>query len=724
MSMLVLKRKFSPVFLLFFTSAGFPDSLALAADAPAKAAEPLQTVEVAGPRANAQRRNETAAKIVITSDELQRFGDNELSSVLRRQPGISVVVNELRLRGLGAGYTQILVNGDAVAPGFSIDSISPDLIERVEILRTTTAEFSAQAIAGTINIILKKNVSRAKKEFKFSLAHDQHNWNPALGLEVADKTDGFSDALTANLSRTGYETDPLVNERVYDANGKLIADRLLHQRNIADFKRISATPRLNWSLENGDTISWQSFIDYYHNDNWGGDHETTLSGQSTQYPANNYLALSHTVMLRSDVNWAHRLNADAKLNLKLGLQYNKRNTDYVFNGFGLNVDSPFVRHVVSNAIDSSFTSSGKYLSRIFDEHSLALGWDAALIQRSEARVQYDRQPYASLIDELDEDYQAHVRRLALFAQDEWDMTSRLQAYLGLRWEGLNTETEGRLMTAVQTRSSVWSPVMQFLWKLPDSEKDQLRFALSRTYKAPTTRNLVPRRYTANNDNGPNNPDFQGNPHLLPELAWSLDVAYETYFSKESMVSLSVYAKRVQDVTVQNLYQQNGVWISSPYNDGTANVVGIEFDSKFALSSLFPHAPAVDVRMNAARNWSRLNSVPGPDNRLTDQVPLTANLGADYKMTDKQTVGFNMNFQNGGVVQVTPGLRTYSGVSRNVDLYALWKLEQKAQIRLTINNLLHQDNLQASLFSDATGKTRRLVTTPGNTTIRLVFEKNL
>jgi outer membrane receptor protein involved in Fe transport len=87
---------------------------------------------------------------------------------------------------------------------------------------------------------------------------------------------------------------------------------------------------------------------------------------------------------------------------------------------------------------------------------------------------------------LDENYRADVRRLALFAQDEWDISRQWQAYLGLRWEGLRTAIQGRTMVDTNTSSSVWSPVIQTLWKLPGTEKDQLRFALSRTYKAPVT----------------------------------------------------------------------------------------------------------------------------------------------------------------------------------------------------------------------------------------------
>jgi len=489
-----------------------------------KSADAIQTVEVGGPGATAQRKNDTAAKIVVNAAELMQYGDTQLSAVLKRQPGISVVGNELRMRGLGAGYTQILLNGDPVAPGFSIDSIDPALIERVEILRTTTAEFSAQAVAGSINIILKKTAGSAKKEFKAAIAHSEHNWNPTLSLEAADRHAGFSYSVTGTVSKTGDENSPAVTESIVSPDGKSRVPRLIQQKNLADFWRLALTPRLNWSMGNGDTLSWQSLIDFYRNVNWGCDHETAAPEDASQYPDNNYRASSHTGLLRSDLSWAHRIDADSKLNAKLGLNYNKRETDYNFYGYPLGQSQAFNRHVVSNAIDSSVSSSGKYLSRFRDGHSLALGWDVTQTQRSETRAQYDRQPHAAGIDTLFEDYQANVRRVAVFAQDEWDVTSHLQAYLGMRWEGLNTETAGRLMSSVQTRSSVWSPVMQLLWKLPEQEKDQLRFALSRTYKAPTTRSLVPRRYTANNDNGPNNPDFQGNPQLLPELAWGADLA--------------------------------------------------------------------------------------------------------------------------------------------------------------------------------------------------------
>ena len=69
--------------------------------------------------------------------------------MLKRQPGISVVNGiggrggEIRMRGLGKGYTQILLNGDPAPDGFSLDGLAPELVERIEIQRAATADQGA-----------------------------------------------------------------------------------------------------------------------------------------------------------------------------------------------------------------------------------------------------------------------------------------------------------------------------------------------------------------------------------------------------------------------------------------------------------------------------------------------------------------------------------------------------------------------------------------------------
>ena len=68
------------------------------------------------------------------------------------------------LRGLGAGFTQILVNGRPI-PGAGndrtvfVDRIPAEIIDRIEIIRSPTADIDSQGIGGTINIILKDGAS-------------------------------------------------------------------------------------------------------------------------------------------------------------------------------------------------------------------------------------------------------------------------------------------------------------------------------------------------------------------------------------------------------------------------------------------------------------------------------------------------------------------------------------------------------------------------------------
>ncbi len=73
-------------------------------------------------------------------------------------------------------------------PGFSIETLSPDQIERIEIYRSATAEFSTQAIAGTINIVLRKVVSLRRRELKLGASATNGQVSTRTSGEVSDRT--------------------------------------------------------------------------------------------------------------------------------------------------------------------------------------------------------------------------------------------------------------------------------------------------------------------------------------------------------------------------------------------------------------------------------------------------------------------------------------------------------------------------------------------------------
>jgi hypothetical protein len=94
-------------------------------------------------------------------------------------------------------------------------------------------------------------------------------------------------------------------------------------------------------------------------------------------------------------------------------------------------------------------------------------------------------------------------------------------------------------------------------------------------------------------------------------------------------------------------------------------------------------------------------VPGPNNRLDGQTPLSATLGADYK-SGALTLGGSFVFKNGGEVRVSGNQLTYVSVRRDLDLYALWKFDPRLQLRVATANLLGQDNVSASTYAAAAG----------------------
>ena len=151
------------------------------------------------------------------------------------------------MRGLGSGYTLILLNGDPVAPGFSIDSISPDLIERIEVMRAPTADKSNQAIAGTINIILKKVVHERQKNIKTYVANEYGKPSESLSGQLSDRAGTTSYTLAGEIRHEEYYS--IENDLRLGSNpqGQNMTGSLSHLAYDYTVNTASLTPRINWN---------------------------------------------------------------------------------------------------------------------------------------------------------------------------------------------------------------------------------------------------------------------------------------------------------------------------------------------------------------------------------------------------------------------------------------------------------------------------------------------
>ena len=161
--------------------------LATAQTQPASTSSPeaLQTVTVTGSHI-VRTDSETPSPVqVITSVDLQNSGYTNTQEVLKNltangQGTLSQSFNGafasgaagIALRGLNVGYTLVLIDGHRTAPYpigddgqrsfVDVANIPFDSIERIEVLKDgASAVYGSDAIAGVINIILKKTYDGA-----------------------------------------------------------------------------------------------------------------------------------------------------------------------------------------------------------------------------------------------------------------------------------------------------------------------------------------------------------------------------------------------------------------------------------------------------------------------------------------------------------------------------------------------------------------------------------
>lgn len=152
------------------------------------------------------------------------------------------------------------------------------------MLRAASAEFSTQSIAGTINIILKRAIKKGQRELKAGVGKGRNFLNPNVNLQLPDKAGQVSYSVTANALHRKYEHHSPTAEEGFDPSGRLVTQRNTRSLDNGQFNALNLSPRLNWTLANGDTITSQTFLNV--NRYSGNDQATTVTTARAQpsYP--------------------------------------------------------------------------------------------------------------------------------------------------------------------------------------------------------------------------------------------------------------------------------------------------------------------------------------------------------------------------------------------------------------------------------------------------------
>lgn len=666
------------------------------------------------------RRDDTAAKIVVNTEELTKYGDSSIVDALKRVPGVSVFSTgrgaDIRMRGLGNGYTQILVNGEPAPAGFSIESLNPAQVERIEVIRSAIAEYSTESVAGTINIVLKKIAKIAERQIQVGYGGDATERTPRAMFSISDRNGKLSYSLSANSRVTWFNRNP----SIIDINDSIsgATDQLTRSQEIGRFSFFNLIPRFTWTLNNGDTISSENLISYTKFQ-FGSDQQVNaILGPPPDYRQLDLRVKTKTASETSDLSWSSRRWQDTKVEVKVGIQASNGDNDSsrtIFN----QLSASTANSQNFSTTQKVYRTSGKLTKKIADSHELTTGWEASRNSRNEDSQEINAVAGGFFAAPLSLNSNATLLRSAAFIQDDWTLSSNWSIYLGARVEHLTTDV--RADSESHVSANIWSPIFQTLFKLPNYSNDQVRLALTRTFKAPELTSLIPLRHR-NEQNSSTNPDVEGNASLRPEVANGIDITYEHYFNKTALFSIGASSRNIQDYTLMLIDQgTDGRWISTPVNAGSARTRGLELEAKFPLNLLSKNWPAVELRSSLSRNWSSVDQVPGPNNRVAQQVPFQSSFSADYSV-GALTTGGSFTFRRGAWSNVTAAQSTFTITRRDLDLYALWKLKEKRQIRVTLGNLLKADDVTANRFASDQGTLTRTVKSSGYSSARVLFEQ--
>ena len=681
----------------------------------------LKAVEIRANRETEERRQSTAAKIVIGREEIERYGDSTLGELFKRLPGVTVggrpgQGGAPRMRGLGSGYTQILIDGERAPRGFSTDDIAPEQVERIEILRAPTAETGAQAVAGTINIITRGGYAKTLNNLNLGTSVENGHTSPGASWSRNDTVDGVNYNVSVAVAHSERNSDQVKTTLSDNLVTNTQVNQVESTASTSQRDMLHANARLQWNGAGGDTFTLMPMLIATQRKGQSSSVLTQTDGQAP-YDSSAGTSESSYNSLRLAGSWAHKMEGGGRwlLNSSLGRSQWRNEAWQSY----LGGHHPDPSDTQSDQQDTTWSTTAKYTQSIADKHSLVSGVELESNQRNETAS--SRRAGEAALTDFDGNLLASSVRAAVYTQDEWEIDPHWAAHAGLRWEGIRTRgSVSAGADEVGNDSQVLTPLLHAVWRPDLAVKDQWRASLTRSYRAPYLSNLIAAHtentmYPASGSNTQLQPDTAGNPNLMPELATGVDLAFEHYLSRGGLLSANFFVRQISNVmrsqtTLESVSWSNVPrWVARMQNVGAATTQGVELEAKLRLTEWLADAPPVDLRANLSLFRSSLDGVSGPNNRLDQQPDGTANFGADY-----QPRGWPLKFS--GNLNFTPGYTTRLSNAQDVfqsdklvaDATVVWIFSPRAQLRVVASNFTARDYLTGGtlLTSNSAGQAQR------------------
>lgn len=190
-----------------------PAAQAFATELTREEALQLSDTVVSANREPQQRSQTAAATTVFNRQDIERLQVRSVAELLERVPGVSITrtggkgsQTGMFLRGTASAQTLVLVDGQRIAAASSgtssLEFLSPDQIERVEVVRgARSALYGSDAIGGVVQIFTRRGSDARLKPYVRLAAGSDSTFERNVGLSGGIGQTRFN--LGASLDETG-----------------------------------------------------------------------------------------------------------------------------------------------------------------------------------------------------------------------------------------------------------------------------------------------------------------------------------------------------------------------------------------------------------------------------------------------------------------------------------------------------------------------------------------
>ena len=546
----------------------------------------LQTIQLsAQPEQYVDPDISAVPKTIISREEMLKYGDQSVNDALRRAAGIQMGGpgqgprggnGPMRFRGGGAPV--FLINGEPIQGGprsgtSVIDTITTEMIERIEIVKQPSVAQASVASSAVINIILKQPLEHTlvngSVRLGYGLTESDQKQEERKNLSL--QMDGRKDAWLYSLSANQMWNDSTNQTTTQSQSGSRTQKRVTERSNFM------LSPRLEYEIDDQQKLVADIFY-----------REGSSKGQTT-----------------------NRFQDDENESIRLNTRYERKEDG----------NSDKIRLSMEKQDETERTRVGSQntiIDESVEEYALAYDGVRKFADKKQIKFGFDARSNeleSNIVKTLDE------QNYALYLEGSMRLDDRQTLTIGARQQFL--ERSGLVDYSDQHLSPVVAHRYDF------DEHWSLQTNLSKAFRSPRAQQVMPTVSISNDvDAGSlNNPDRGGNASLKAEKTFAAETTLG-YNSPAGGVNVTAYHRKVDDYIERVIREENGRFVERPSNQDNATTYGVEVSGRYALEETGNgHSFMLNGQVSTVR--AKVEQENGTERLASDVAPYTASVGASY-----------------------------------------------------------------------------------------------